>query len=170
MNLDETLSPAALGYPVGDAAVIGITLSRSNLETLLSKLDRPESSCTLMRVASEAGSSVSAEVMGTDQPILLIVKAEEDAEHYNARSRQAEVRNTRGAMIEDGATRLGQSIEVPPPASALLNAHVLVHAADGWDSGIVVAGFKASGTWWYDVKLDGLETVIRASSADVKVR
>jgi len=101
MNIDPNPRETA-GIPLPtDAEVIGIRLSRSNLEAFLSKLDRPDSRATILRQVSD------------DPPVIIVVKAEEDAEHYNSAARQADVRGARGAMVEDGATAPGQIIKVP---------------------------------------------------------
>lgn len=106
MNLDPSLIiEAARFMDVEGKWVTGITLSRSNLETLLAKLDTPGSAATILRQVADATNYARAEV--------IVIKAEEDAAHYNARTRQAEARGSRGAMLEDGATWPGQTINVP---------------------------------------------------------
>ncbi len=103
MNLDNSLQ---YGFPLPDSCqVTGITLSRTNLETLLSKLDTPGSACMILRQVKDRDDIAAS-------PLVVIVKAEEDAEHYHARARQEDTRGLRGAVVEDGATRLGQVIEV----------------------------------------------------------
>ncbi len=94
MNLDPALRDvAAEGCYVGDKRVTGITLSRTNLETLLAKLDTPGSRATIMRQCSDASFEFAAHVV--------VVKAEEDADHYHNRARQAEAQGVRGVMRED---------------------------------------------------------------------
>ena len=83
---------------------IHIFLSRSNLEGLLDKLNGtpPDSSCSFMRDTGELG--------------VIIVTAEEDAEHYNSRLRQDDIRGKRGATWSDGARTIADTlvpIDVP---------------------------------------------------------
>lgn len=73
---------------VSDRA-IELSLSRTNLETLLMELDDPMSRRTLYRIVR-------------DEPrLLLIVTAEEDCDHYQSEDRQPDLRGKRGRMAQD---------------------------------------------------------------------
>lgn len=109
MNTIEEARKAA-GIPLpSDANVVGLALSRTNLETLLAKLDDPSSVRTLVREIVSATDESPATI--------LVLRAEEDAEHYHSADRQDIVRGERGKMAEEGATWPGEGVRVPAETS-----------------------------------------------------
>lgn len=113
MNIDHELTPRSVGVSITTSPIkppgspwpsvawsIGVTLSRSNLENMLAKLDTPGSACTMLRQVQD------------DPKVIIVLRVEEDDVHYHARERQADVRAGRGRFA-DGTTETGQFVAVP---------------------------------------------------------